>query len=133
MTCNLEDEQDFETEEQEELISKDVYKRLKQEKQYNKYLQQEQKEKEKLQHKAKFTRKNNENCYICDNCGKIYPEQDGVLMYRKQDSRYGEFAYCDDCLKKLYPNYKKVKLFGMIKKTDYRDNHCDLQYSKGFR
>lgn len=126
---DLEDQQEIEQQETEdEKFSKEVYKKLKSQKQYQKAIQEEAEKLEKTKHKAKFTRRDNENCYICDNCGQVYKADKGTLIYNKK----GEFAYCDSCLKILYPNYRRVSLFGAIKKTDYRDNHCDTAYSKGF-
>lgn len=129
---DLEEQQDFEEEDDssaEVRLSKELYKVLKSKKQYQKALQKEQSRRQRAKHKATFTRKDNENCYICDNCGKTYKANKGTLIYKLE----GEFAYCDACLKVLYPNYHRVDLVGSIKKTDFRDNHCDTWYNKGFK
>lgn len=116
-------EEQFKVEE-EEAPSKNINKFLREQRQYEKLNQ-----KKESKHKAKFTRQNNQNCYVCDNCGKIYNEENGSLMY----SSKGEFAYCKACLKELYPNYKHIKLATTIKKTELFSNHADVQYSKGFK
>ena len=104
--------------------SKSINKFLREQKRYEKLNQ-----KKEAKHKAKFTRQDHQNCYVCDNCGKTYKEEYGALIYKHS----GEFAYCKDCLKELYPNYKPIKLATTIKKTDFMSNHADVAYSKGFK
>lgn len=89
-----------------------------------KRLYEKQYHKEIIKHKARFTRINNQNGYVCDHCGKPYPQEDGTLMYKKD----GEYAYCKDCLKILYPNYRHIKMAGTINKLDFRSNHYDVKY-----
>ena len=118
---DLEEQQEpeqFIEEDSEELSSK-AKRFLREQKLYDKLTA-----KEESKHKAKFTRIDNQNGYICDHCGKPYIQEFGTLIYNCK----GEFAYCKDCLKELYPNYKHVRLIGTINKLDYRSNHSDLQY-----
>ena len=82
------------------------------------------KKKEDDKHKARFARQDNQNGYICDNCGKFHIQEEGSLIYKRE----GEFAYCKECLKQLYPNYTPIKLVGSINKLDFRSNHSDTQY-----
>ena len=117
------EEEQFKIEE-DETPSKSINKFLREQRQYEKLNQ-----KKETKHKAKFTRQDNQNCYVCDNCGKVYKEEYGSLMY----SSKGEFAYCKDCLKELYPNYKPIKLATTTKKIDFMSNHADVAYSKGFK
>lgn len=124
MAFDLEEQQEPEqfSVEQDDKPSKEVRKLIR-----------EQKKKEKAnkkveeKHRAKFTRVNHQNCYICDNCGKAYKEEEGTLMYNMS----GEYAYCKECLKLLYPNYKICRLAGTHKKTDLLSNHADTQYFSG--
>lgn len=118
---DLEEQQEDEqfTVEEDEGPSNEVKQYLREQKLYEK-----QKKKEESKHRAKFTRLNNQNGYICDRCGQPYIQENGSLIYSKD----GEFAYCRDCLKVLYPNYRPIKLTGTVNKLDYRSNHCDTQY-----
>lgn len=118
---DLEEQQEEEqfTLEEDEGPSSEVRRYLKEQKLYEK-----QKQKDIVKHKAKFTRLNNQNGYICDNCGKPHIQEDGSLIYNKN----GEFSYCKDCLKILYPTYKHIKLVGTLNKLDYCSNHYDVQY-----
>lgn len=118
---DLEEQQEpeqFVEEEQGELSAK-AKRFIKEQKLYEKL-----KAKEDTKHKAKFVRVDNQNGYLCNNCGKPYLQENGSLIYNKN----GEFAYCKECLKQLYPNYKPIKLIGTINKLDFRSNHCDTQY-----
>ena len=106
-----------------EPLSKEVYQYLRDKKKYEAYNAKLNKKKE-TKHKATFTRVDNQNSYICDNCGKAYREDEGKLIYKRE----GEFAYCKECYKKLYPNMKFIKLTSTIKKSDFMSNHCDTDY-----
>ena len=123
---DLEDQQEEEQFkiDEDEAPSKSISKFLREQKRYEKLNQ-----KKDNKHKAKFTRQDNQNCYVCDNCGTVYKEETGALMYKAA----GEFAYCSNCLKELYPNYKLMKLSTTLKKTDFMSNHADVRYSKGFK
>ena len=130
---------DFEVEDDQRL-SKEVYKQLKEQKQFYKKINEKQINKEKKQHRATFTRKDNKNQYVCDYCGKTTEEEDGSIIYCKgynksgpRDKEYGEYFYCNDCLKIIYPGHTNVKLASMVKKSDYMSNHADTRYSKGFK
>lgn len=89
-----------------------------------KKLYEKQYHKEMSKHKATFRRVQNQNGYVCDHCGKEFPQEEGTLMY----NRNGEFAYCKECLKELYPNYKHIKLAGTMNKADRLSNHYDTKY-----
>lgn len=118
---DLEEQQEDEqfTIDEEDGPSSEVKQRLRELKLYEK-----QKKKEESKHRATFTRIDNQNGYICDRCGQPYIQEHGSLIY----SNKGEFAYCKECLKVLYPNYRHIKLAGTVNKLDYRSNHCDTQY-----
>lgn len=89
-----------------------------------KKLYEKQYHKETSKHRATFKRIKNQNGYVCDNCGKEFMQEEGTLMYKKD----GEFAYCKDCLKELYPNYRHIKLAGTVNKADRLSNHYDTKY-----
>lgn len=113
----------------EQRKSKEVSKLLRERKQYESY-QQKHNKAQQQKHKATFHRINNTNHYVCDNCGKPFPESTGgSLIYRHS----GEFAYCLDCLKELYPNYRPIRLATTISKTKLCSNNFEAQYSKGFK
>lgn len=127
---DIEDQQEpeqFTAEELDDKPSKEVYKQLKEQKKREKFYASKNK-KEEVKHKARFTRVDNLNSYICDHCGKTYPEEKGSLIYKAS----GEYAYCVECLKELYPNYKPIKLAGLQKKTEYLSNNFETLYNKGF-
>lgn len=106
------------------VISRDVRKKLSMQKKIQKY-----NDKLESKHKAVFHRINNENFYTCDNCNTNFKEAiGGKLMYNKD----GEFAYCNECVKKLYLNYKPVFLANTKSKTKLLSNNFETQYSKGF-
>lgn len=113
----------------EQRKSKEVTKLLRERKQYESY-QQKHNKTQQQKHKATFHRINNINHYVCDKCGKPFPErQGGSLIY----NRNGEFAYCYSCLKELYPNYKPIHLTTTISKSKLLSNNFEEQYSKGFK
>ena len=125
---DLEDQQEPEQFQEEDSgpPSKEVYKILKEQKRQEKLHNQRQKEK----HKATFHRINNINHYVCDHCNTPFEEKNGGhLMYNAS----GEYAYCNKCLKELYPNYKPIHLTTTMSKLDHFSNHADLKYSKGFK
>lgn len=47
----------------------------------------------------------NENIYVCDRCGKEVKEADVMKSF---GGRNRAFAYCPECAKILYPNYRKT-------------------------
>lgn len=120
-TVDLEEQQEpeqFVVEDNTEM-SREVKQHLREQKAYEKL-----KKKEEQKHKARFSRKDNMNGYLCDRCGNHFAEEDGSLIYKKE----GEFAYCKECLKVLYPNHTFIKLLGSSKKLDFRSNHYDTKY-----
>ena len=128
---DLEDLNDLEPEqfieEQDEKPSKEVYKQLREQRKREQLQEKHNKEQAK-KHRATFHRVNNVNCYKCDNCGKVFEhDKEGSLIYKNT----GEYAYCGECLKKLYPNYRRIRLAGSISKTDALSNHWDIAYFSG--
>ena len=115
------------TEDSDDRPSKEVYKQLREQKRREAYYEKHNKAVQQ-KHKARFTRQNNLNHYICDRCGEVFEEGKGSLMYKSE----GEFAYCAACTKELYPNYKPIRLFGTKSKSDFMSNHYDTKYFKGF-
>ena len=113
-------------EEQNTMPSKEAYKVLKAQKKLDAIRNKSNATKEE-KHKAKFHRLDNMNHYECDNCGQIFKEEEGSLMYKAT----GEFAYCPKCLKELYPDYKKVKLATAMSKTKLLSNNWDTKYFNG--
>ena len=112
----------------EQKKSKEVYKLLRERKRYEAQ-QQKHNKAQQQKHKAVFHRINNINHYVCDNCGEPFPEkQGGSLIYNKN----GEFFYCRQCLKELYPNYRPIHLTTTISKSKLLSNNFEEQYSKGF-
>lgn len=105
------------------LPSKEARKQLKELEQYEKQIEKQNKLL-KSKKVARLIRQNNMNYYECDNCGELFQEDVGSLIHKKE----GEFAYCSNCLKILYPKYKKVHLFNSVKKSDFLNNHNDTQY-----
>lgn len=130
MAYDLEDQQEKEqfTEESTSTPSKDVLKYMKEQKRFEKHNLIKQKT-AKTKEKAVFTRIENQNHYICYACGQPFKEEDISLMY----GSYGERAYCHECAKKHYPNYKPIRLFTTMSKTDFMSNHADTKYNKGFK
>lgn len=59
----------------------------------------------KEEHSIKMIIRGNENIYICDRCGKEVKDSD-VMKINKGKNK--DYAYCPECAKELYPNYKKV-------------------------
>lgn len=108
--------------------SKEVYRKLREQKRAQK-LYEVQNKKAANKHKAVFHRINNQNHYVCDNCGKTVKESNGSLIY----SAKGEHFYCSDCLKELYPDYRPIKLSTTVSKTSYMSNNFESQYNKGFK
>lgn len=100
---DLEDQQEKEQfeEDKQDTVSKEVYQKLKEQKRYQKYYEMKNKL-AALKHKAKIIKKNGIDYYTCDHCKKQYKKINITLMY----SAKGEYAYCSDCVKELYPNYK---------------------------
>ena len=141
MAEDLFDEQEpeeFELEQESEKLDKSIYKHLKEQKAFDKLYNEKRLQLEKKRHRAKFTRVDNENHDICDNCGSTFKEgEDGSIVYGKDKTSnskdYGEYAYCNDCMKQLYPEYKKVVLAASAKRSDFLSNHADVSYSKGFK
>lgn len=130
-TYDLEEQtepEQFTVEQEDTKLSTDVYKKLKEEKKYQKYITS-LKKKEKPKHKACFHRVNNVNHYYCDGCNELTHEEQSKLIYNKD----GEFAYCYKCLKERYPNYTPVRLATTVSKTDMLSNHADTKYNKGFK
>ena len=116
------------TEEDDLTPSKDVYRKLREQRRAQKYYEAKNK-KIAAKHKAVFHRIDNQNHYVCDNCGKTTKETEGSLMY----SAKGEHFYCSDCLKELYPNYRPIKLSTTVSKTSFMSNNFESQYNKGFK
>ena len=116
------------TEEDDLTPSKDVYRKLREQRRAQKYYEAKNK-KTVTKHKAVFHRIDNQNHYVCDNCGKTVKEIEGSLMY----SAKGEHFYCLDCLKELYPNYRPIKLSTTVSKTSFMSNNFESQYNKGFK
>ena len=56
-------------------------------------------------HNVTIIIRGNENIYICDKCGKEVKEEEVMKSSKGKDKNY---AYCPECSKELYPNYKKV-------------------------
>ena len=106
--------------------SKEVYKILKEQKKQEELHNKRLKEK----HKAVFHHINNINHYVCDHCKHPFQEKDGGHLIYKAS---GEYAYCNACLKELYPNYKPIHLTTTMSKLDRLSNHADTAYSKGFK
>lgn len=129
MNYDLEEQTEPEqfTEETEDTPSKEVYKRLREQKKAQKHYEALNKKKA-TKHKAVFHRVNNQNHYVCDHCGKTIQEELGKLMYNAK----GEFFYCNECIKELYPNYKPVTLITTMSKTSFMSNNFETKYSKGF-
>lgn len=46
-----------------------------------------------------------ENIYICDRCGKEVKEAD---VMKSSGGKNRNYAYCPECAKILYPNYRRV-------------------------
>lgn len=147
MSYDLEEQQEpeqFIEEKDDASLSKEVYNKLKQEKKYELLKAKKQEHKRKIQekiqlmhnkkleskHKPTFHRINNENHYVCDNCGEPFKEKVGGSLITNNK---GEFAYCKKCMKDLYPTYKPVFIANTMSKTDFFSNHADLKYSKGFK
>jgi rubrerythrin len=109
---------------QNELDSK-VYKKLKENKRFISSLSSKKDAKEKV--KLKVIK--NQIHYVCCKCDSYVHQSKGTIITTHE----GDFAYCPDCLKKYYPNYKKVFIQGLNtqNKFNYRDNDCDNTYSKG--
>lgn len=131
MDYDLEDQQEseqFVEDSREDKPSKEAAKFLKEQKRALKHYEQLDK-KQASKHKATFHRIDNQNHYVCDNCGTTYPEEKGALMYNAK----GEYAYCSNCLKELYPNYKPIKLSTTLSKTRFMSNNFESQYNKGFK
>lgn len=122
------EEEQFVAEDLDEKPSKEVYRQLKEQKKREAYYEKQNKKNAVEKHRARFTRQNNLNHYICDRCGEIFEEGKGSLMYNSK----GEFAYCATCTKELYPNYRPIRLFGTKSKSDFMSNHYDTKYFKGF-
>lgn len=116
------------TEDLDDTPSKEVYHKLREQKRAQK-LYEIQNKKTANKHKAVFHRINNQNHYVCDNCGKTVKESNGSLIY----SAKGEHFYCSDCLKELYPDYRPIKLSTTVSKTSYMSNNFESQYNKGFK
>lgn len=56
-------------------------------------------------HEITLIIRGNENIYICDRCGKEVKEDD---VMKSSGGKNRNFAYCPECAKILYPNYRKV-------------------------
>ena len=62
-------------------------------------------------HQVTIIIRGNENIYICDRCGKEVKENDVMKSSSGKDRNY---AYCPECTKILYPNYKKIPTMGLM-------------------
>ena len=62
-------------------------------------------------HEITLVVRGNENIYICDRCGKEVKEED---VMKSSGGRNRNFAYCPECAKILYPNYKRVSKVAFI-------------------
>ena len=92
--------------------SKSINKFLREQKQFEKLNQKKalllNKE---TKHKARIVKQDVQTCYICDNCETTYKKGQGTLIYKAS----GEYAYCSDCMKILYPSYRQ-KLSTLVRK-----------------
>jgi len=50
----------------------------------------------------------NESYFICDNCDKEVKESEVTKINK---GRNKDYAYCEECMKKLYPLHKKVAFY----------------------
>lgn len=107
---DLEEQQEPEqfTEEQTTKLSKEVYKRLKEQKKVQKQLDELKKKEAKHIPSSKVV--DNKVFYICDNCSKEIASTETKRVF----GRTGEYAYCLNCFKELYPEYKVRKLSSVV-------------------
>lgn len=59
-------------------------------------------------HDIRLIVRSHENIYLCDHCDKEIEETDANKISKGKDRNY---VYCPECMKKLYPNYRKVAIF----------------------
>ena len=56
--------------------------------------------------------------YVCDECGTRFETDKGTKISKGQK---GDYAYCDECMKKLYPNYRKISFTNPMNECMKRD------------
>lgn len=59
-------------------------------------------------HSPKAFIRGNQSYFICDHCGKEVKAEEATKITRGKNKDY---AYCPECTKELYPNYKKVAFY----------------------
>lgn len=59
-------------------------------------------------HEIRLIVRSHENIYLCDHCNREVKEVDINKISKGKDRNY---AYCPECMKELYPNYKKVSFY----------------------
>ena len=61
--------------------------------------------KSKEKHNITLIVRGNQNYIVCDRCGKEVKEEDAMKSSSGKERNY---AYCEECAKILYPNYRKI-------------------------
>ena len=72
--------------------------------------------------------RDNSVLHKCDECGQLVAAEKTV----KVNKSLGEFVYCNECMKKLYPNYKKIYIQNFNAKIakEMRDTLARKEYRR---
>ena len=79
-------------------------------------------------HQISIVIRGNNIYHKCDECGELILADKTTKITKGS----GEFAYCESCMKKLYPNYRKVYIQNFNSKIarEMRDTLARKEYRR---